>query len=163
MPEPSLGDGEFPLLSQQDIAMRTQLRHLTLILLATSAGWLNLCGCSTRTTSVHAVDREIRSAIIRDLDLPDRGTEVVHLTSDGDRDVAIVLTTSNPQHTLWCVYRSRNERDQEARDWRLWINQQIIEDGTGAEEPAKREYSEIPDAKTIAAFRSDVLNHWSSR
>ncbi len=100
---------------------------------------------------------------MQDLDLPDRGTEVVQLTNDEGRDVAIVLTKSNGEYTLWCVYRSRIEREQNKDDWKLWINHAIIEDGTGAEEPAMRVYAEMPDTDAIAAFRTDILNHWSNQ
>ncbi|MFN7841071.1 MAG: hypothetical protein ACK5N9_05040, partial [Pirellula sp.] len=90
-------------------------------------------------------------------------TEVVQLSNDGDRDVAIVLTKSKAEYTLWCVYRDRDEAADSIGDWKLWINYAIIADGTGAEEPAKRDYSEIPDAEAIATFKSDMLNHWSNR
>jgi hypothetical protein len=143
--------------------MRNQLGHLTLMLLATSVSLVNICGCANRMISVDDIYGKIASDIIGDLDLPERETNVVQLTTEGDRDVAIVLSKSNEQYTLWCVFRSREERDRSAGDWKLWIYYEIIEDGTGVEEPAKREYSEMPDTETIAAFKSDMLKHWSNR
>lgn len=148
------------LPSAQQDTMRSQLVNLTLILLATSAGFINIIGCTKPETSVNI---DVVGEIIQDLDLPDRGTEVVQMFNEKGRDVAIVLTKSNGEYTLWCVYRSRNEREQHKDTWKLWINYAIIEDGTGAEEPAKRVYAAIPDTDAIATFRSDILNHWSNR
>ena len=143
--------------------MRNQLGHLTPMLLTTFTSLSYLCGCTKRATSVNAFGREIVSDIVRDLDLPDHGTDVVELTNNGNRDVAIVLTNSNAQYTLWCVYRSRDQSDRAVREWKLWMNYATIEDGTGAEEPAKREYAEMPDAETIAVFKADMLKHWSNK
>lgn len=137
--------------------MRSPFGPLIVLLLATSASLMGTWGCTKRLASVNAVDRETVIEIARELGLPADGTEVVQLTNDGDRDVAIVLTAAEDQYTLWCAYRFSEKQDRKPGEWKLLTRYAVIEDGTGAEETIKRVYTERPDLAAISAFGAEAL------
>lgn len=138
--------------------MRIQLSRLTYMLVVICTGSLIICGCSKQPASVNAVPDEIAKEITRDVDFGDGDTEVLQHFNKGDREVAIVLTKSKEQYTLWCVFRLQSDGEQQADRWKLWTNYVMIEDGTGAEDYAKREFSDRPGADAIASFRSEILD-----
>lgn len=138
--------------------MRNQLFQL--MLAAGMAGFYSLiiCGCSKQPASVNAVPGKVAKEIARDVDFGDCDTEVLQHFTEGDKEVAIVLTKSKEQYTLWCVFRLQSDGEQPVDGWKLWTNYVIMEDGTGAEDYAKREFSDRPDADAIASFRSEILD-----
>lgn len=138
--------------------MSVQLFRLTYVLVLILASSLIICGCSKQPASVNAVPGEIAKEIARDVEFGDCDTEVLQHFTEGDKEVAIVLTKSKEQYTLWCVFRLQSDGEQLANGWKLWTNYVIMEDGTGAEDYAKREFSDRPDADAIASFRSEILD-----
>lgn len=67
----------------------------------------------------------------------------------------------NATYELQYVYRYPNTKGR--RSWQLWINVDLIPDGTGAESPAIRRYDHNPSENEITEFRSETINHWSRR
>jgi hypothetical protein len=106
----------------------------------------------------------------RDLQLTGTETTIVEITTSDlnrpemrTRDEALVLTREPNGYTLRYVCRFPDSSNANLRKWRLWMNHDIIDDGTGAEVPAIETFAIRPGSEQIESFKSATLGHWSNR
>lgn len=126
--------------------------------------------CSNPRTLSNSSYEEAATDIKRDLSLAEGSTVAIQVTQTdlgreelGPRDEAVVLTENNGKFTLRYVYRFPQSDNSNFRRWRLWANHENAGDGTGAEEPAIKEYAQKPSPDQVEAFRIGIVNHWSNR
>ncbi len=106
--------------------------------------------------------------IEQDLGLPEHSMRVLEATStilDGpearNRDEALVLSQDDDGYTLRYVCRFPQDEHEHLREWSVWVNYEIIGDGTGAEVHAIKHFADRPSDEEIAEFRQDTVEHWS--
>ncbi|MEO9592708.1 hypothetical protein [Rhodopirellula bahusiensis] len=110
--------------------------------------------CNKPNTNSNSIKGTESITISQDLGLSSGETVVIDLTQTdvkqpgmGPREQATILTENDGVFTLRYVFRFPQSRNPNFSKWDLWVNHEIIGDGTGAEIPAMKEYSKRPSSE----------------